>query len=40
MQAEGEGMQLRSAIVLDQLGDRLSLTSCMRRGALKQPNVE
>ena len=36
----GLGMQLSSAIAVDQLGDRVSLTSCIRRGALKQPNVE
>lgn len=41
MQAGGGlGMQLSSAIAVDQLGDRVSLTSCIRRGALKQPNVE
>ena len=36
----GMGMQLRGAIAVDQLGDRASLTSCIRRGALRQPNVE
>lgn len=40
MQTGGMGMQLSNAIAVDQLGDRLSLTSCMRRGTLKQPNVE
>ena len=34
------GMQHRSAIAVDQLADRASLTSCIRRGALKQPNVK
>ena len=33
-------MQLRGAIAVDQLCDRASLTSCIRRGALRQPNVE